>query len=65
MGMSALQLDVTDQDSIETCEKEAAAITGGKLDILVNNAQVFPRPPAPNAASRNMRDTESGNIPTQ
>lgn len=41
MGMSALQLDVTDQDSIEACEKEVATITGGKLDILINNAQVF------------------------
>ncbi|KAK8062887.1 short chain dehydrogenase [Apiospora hydei] len=36
MGMSALQLDVTDQDSIQACEEQVATITSGKLDILTN-----------------------------
>lgn len=38
MGMSAVALDVTDADSIKQCHEEVAKITGGKLDILVNNA---------------------------
>lgn len=38
MGMSAVQLDVTNGDSIRACKAEVANITGGKLDVLVNNA---------------------------
>ena len=38
MGMSALALDVTDAESIKQCHEEVAKLTGGKLDILVNNA---------------------------
>lgn len=38
MGMSAVQLDVTNQDSINAARDEVSHITGGKLDILVNNA---------------------------
>lgn len=38
MGMSAVQLDVTNQDSITAARDEVANLTGGKLDILVNNA---------------------------
>lgn len=45
MGMSTLALDVTNAESIKTCHSEVAAITGGTLDILVNNAFV-PPPPA-------------------
>lgn len=37
-GFRAVALDVTDQDSIERCKKEVDEITGGKLDILINNA---------------------------
>lgn len=37
-GMSIVALDVTDAASIEACRQEVATITGGKLDILVNNA---------------------------
>lgn len=40
MGMSTLALDVTNKESIKTCHEEVAQITGGKLDILVNNAYV-------------------------
>lgn len=38
MGMSTLQLDVTDQASVDACRDETAALTGGRLDMLVNNA---------------------------
>lgn len=46
MGMSTLALDVTNAESIKTCHSEVAKITGGTLDILVNNAYV-PLPPSP------------------
>lgn len=36
--MSAVALDVTSAASIKACHEEVGKITGGKLDILVNNA---------------------------
>jgi NAD(P)-dependent dehydrogenase (short-subunit alcohol dehydrogenase family) len=38
MGMSTLQLDVTSKDSIDAAKVEVEKLTGGYLDILVNNA---------------------------
>ncbi|KAM3545695.1 hypothetical protein ARSEF1564_001337, partial [Beauveria bassiana] len=38
MGMSAVSLDVTSSASIEKCKAQVAEITGGTLDILLNNA---------------------------
>jgi 1-acylglycerone phosphate reductase len=38
MGMSTLSLDVTSPEDIENARKEVESLTGGKLDILVNNA---------------------------
>lgn len=38
MGMSVVQLDVTDTASIAACKAEVARITDGRLDILINNA---------------------------
>jgi len=40
MGMTTLTLDVTKEDSIKACHDEVSKLTGGKLDILVNNAFV-------------------------
>lgn len=40
LGMSAVQLDVTNQDSLNRAKHDVAQITGGRLDILVNNACV-------------------------
>lgn len=37
-GYTCLQLDVTDEESITACRDEVVKLTGGKLDILVNNA---------------------------
>lgn len=37
-GYTCLPLDVTDQGSIDACRDEVVKVTGGKLDILVNNA---------------------------
>lgn len=39
-GLSAVQLDVTDEASIAACREEVGRITNGKLDILMNNALV-------------------------
>lgn len=38
MGMTTLALDVADAESIKKCHDAVAKLTGGKLDILVNNA---------------------------
>lgn len=38
LGMSTLQLDVTDDLSITSCRDQVAELTQGNLDILVNNA---------------------------
>lgn len=38
MGMSAVHLDVTDAESIKSCLNTVTELTGGKLDILINNA---------------------------
>ena len=37
-GMSAVELDVTDEASIAACRAKVEDIVDGKLDILVNNA---------------------------
>src|SRR5688500_3343031 len=38
LGMTTLELDVTKQESIEKCKRQVVDLTGGRLDILVNNA---------------------------
>ncbi|GJC90817.1 NADPH-dependent 1-acyldihydroxyacetone phosphate reductase [Colletotrichum liriopes] len=38
LGLTTLQLDVTNAESIAACKKNVAEITGGRLDFLVNNA---------------------------
>lgn len=38
LGMSTVALDVTNSESIKACHDAVAKITGGRLDILVNNA---------------------------
>ncbi|SPQ21600.1 b155a884-83ad-4558-8b15-cbe33b9ca34f [Thermothielavioides terrestris] len=37
-NVEVLQLDVTDQDSILRCKDTVAQRTGGRLDVLINNA---------------------------
>lgn len=37
-GVVLLKLDVSEIDSIRTAVEEVASLTGGKLDILMNNA---------------------------
>jgi NAD(P)-dependent dehydrogenase (short-subunit alcohol dehydrogenase family) len=38
LGMDVLPLDVTSAESIEAAVKEVKVITGGTLDILLNNS---------------------------
>lgn len=42
-GVICFSLDVTKQESVEQLRKDIEAMTGGYLDILVNNAFVFSR----------------------
>jgi 1-acylglycerone phosphate reductase len=51
LGMTTLNLDVTKRDSISAARKYVQALTGGKLDILVNNALVCFIHPLYSAAS--------------
>jgi 1-acylglycerone phosphate reductase len=37
-GVTTLPLDVTSKQSIAECKTEVEKLTGGRLDILVNNA---------------------------
>jgi len=46
LGMSTLALDVTKPESIRAVREAVAAETGGRLDVLVNNAGQFPKAPA-------------------
>lgn len=50
LGYHAVQLDVTDAASIDRCREIVVGLTGGRLDILMNNAQV-PPPSHPNTKS--------------
>jgi len=38
LGYDAMKLDVTDATSIDRCRGIVVGLTGGRLDILVNNA---------------------------
>lgn len=40
MGLDIILLDVTDSESIKKAAGEVAVLTGGKLDMLVNNAGI-------------------------
>ncbi|ODA80837.1 hypothetical protein RJ55_03797 [Drechmeria coniospora] len=62
LGMSPLQLDVTDPASIAACEAEVAGITDGKLDILVNNAGRTHTIPALDMDLDDVRATYEANV---
>lgn len=40
LGMTTIELDVSDMESIESLKKRVVEMNGGRLDILVNNAWV-------------------------
>ena len=41
LGMDTVLLDVTDTAAITAAKEQVHSLTGGKLDILVNNACVL------------------------
>lgn len=42
--MTTLAVDVTKPESIAAAKEAVAALTGGRLDVLVNNAYVHSEP---------------------
>ncbi|KAL7919064.1 NAD(P)-binding protein [Trichoderma austrokoningii] len=62
LGMSAVQLDVTNQDSLNRAKHEVAQITGGRLDILVNNAGRTHTIPALDIEIDDVRQTYETNV---
>ncbi|EOO01126.1 putative nadph-dependent 1-acyldihydroxyacetone phosphate reductase protein [Phaeoacremonium minimum UCRPA7] len=61
-GMSCLPLDVTDEDSVVTCQKAVTKLTGGTLDILVNNAGRTHTVPATDLSIPDVRQTFEVNV---
>jgi 1-acylglycerone phosphate reductase len=49
LGITPLALDVDSPDSIAALKKAVEALTGGRLDMLINNAG----PPIPSLSGRN------------
>ncbi|TQW00856.1 hypothetical protein V2A60_001897 [Cordyceps javanica] len=45
-GMVVVKIEVTETESVETAAAQVAAVTGGTLDVLVNNAGVVKHRPA-------------------
>ncbi|KAI2622857.1 NAD(P)-binding protein [Xylaria nigripes] len=62
LGMSTVELDVTDAESIKRCHDEVAKINGGKLDILVNNAGRTHTHPALDISLPDVRATFETNV---
>lgn len=61
-GFTCLQLDVTKQNSIDTCRDEVVKLTGGNLDILVNNAGRTHTVPATDLDIDDVRATFETNV---
>lgn len=47
MGLDIILLEVTDSESIKKAAAEVSAITGGTLDILINNSGIGKNAPPP------------------
>ncbi|KAL7897390.1 NAD(P)-binding protein [Trichoderma sp. SZMC 28014] len=62
LGMSAVQLDVTNHDSLNRAKHDVAQITGGRLDILVNNAGRTHTIPALDIEIDDVRQTYETNV---
>ncbi|KAF5134758.1 NADPH-dependent 1-acyldihydroxyacetone phosphate reductase [Metarhizium anisopliae] len=62
LGMSAVQLEVTDAESIAACKAEVDKITVGKLDILVNNAGLTHTIPALDIDMDDVRQSYEANV---
>ncbi|KAI1809731.1 hypothetical protein GGS20DRAFT_260452 [Poronia punctata] len=61
-GITSVPLDVTNQDSIVECRKKVVDITGGRLDVLVNNAGRTHTFPATDLSIDDVRKTFEVNV---
>ncbi|RAO67790.1 uncharacterized protein BHQ10_003802 [Talaromyces amestolkiae] len=61
-GMIALPVDVTKSEEVELCRDKVAEITGGKLDVLINNAGQTHTIPAIDADMDEVRSTFETNV---
>ncbi|KUI59720.1 NADPH-dependent 1-acyldihydroxyacetone phosphate reductase [Cytospora mali] len=61
-GFTCLELDVTKQSSIDVCKGEVVKLTGGKLDILINNAGRTHTVPATDLDIDDVRVTFEANV---
>ncbi|KAH6686887.1 short chain dehydrogenase [Plectosphaerella plurivora] len=61
-GMTVIPLDVTDSKSIASCKEEVRQVTGGRLDVLVNNAGLTHTVPATDIDMDEVRKTFETNV---
>ncbi|KAK6349470.1 hypothetical protein TWF696_005754 [Orbilia brochopaga] len=61
-GVELLALDVTKQESIDECKRQVDQLTGGKLDVLVNNAGRNYTMPALDLSLTEVRETFEINV---
>lgn len=62
IGVSAVALDVTNAESIAECKRQVTELTGGRLDILVNNGGVSHTIPATDIDLDEVRATFETNV---
>ncbi|KAK5996602.1 Short-chain dehydrogenase virD [Cladobotryum mycophilum] len=62
LGMSAISLEVTNPESIAACKAEVETITGGRLDVLINNAGRGHTIPATDIELDDVRATYEANV---
>ncbi|HJS93169.1 MAG TPA: SDR family NAD(P)-dependent oxidoreductase [Solirubrobacteraceae bacterium] len=63
LGARFVQLDVTDEDSVAAAAETVVAATGGRLDVLINNAGIAgDRKPAGEVTADDMRSVFETNV---
>lgn len=63
LGARFVQIDVTNEDSVTTAAARVAAATGGRLDVLINNAGIAgARKPAGEVTADDVRDVFETNV---
>jgi NAD(P)-dependent dehydrogenase (short-subunit alcohol dehydrogenase family) len=63
LGARFVQLDVTDEDSVTAAAAQVAGATGGRLDVLINNAGIAgARKPAADVTADHLRTVFETNV---
>lgn len=63
LGARFVQLDVTDADSVAAAAAQVAGATGGRLDVLINNAGIVgARKPAADVTAEDVRTVFETNV---